>query len=1065
MGEKGAGRAGGAKEAEREVEQEQQRGRHRETIIRTGTGRQIRRERICRRKEERLTGWGGYSRRSEKEKKAASENRRREIGRRIRDLAGPIAVLTLAGALAGCAGYEEYLSVGRTAGARTAQAIPEQYGLTEEEIRNARNTYTGYAACLKREKEAADAMKSPLMQLDPKSCPRIILEFRLDTDRQDLVSSYATQSLGADEYGELAKILEQGGALDAEDPDLAEEGPLDTREILAIQKSSGKGGMETAAIFPARETEEVYGDDSGQEEDIDRGFAKGDGSEERGDAYRYGEDRNTPERRTLTPTLRYVYELVTFSGSDARSSRRVIQGTEESHAAERDSEESYEPWEDEEREPGETKDPWENFTMQSAKTCDGTQTELEEREEEAGAGPMSAAFGNTDSVGTGTGIPVSGNEVPWIVDPYGTGILTPQEERSAAEENPVTSIEDRYLARMYVEIRSFSIPLCEEMEEVVMRAILHHTADLLSSGDDLTAELVSRKVTSSADPTLAQLQRRRCDFWQEAVEERKDYYDRKVQILDRKEQKLFAALCREDPKLQEDSETADPASIPDGHDDRDPGKNSEEDRENGNIPLPGSGICVAAERTALTGITPRAAGLKETVPEATDLAKTPLVDGNLGKTKQMATDLEEIDLGRTELGRMVLGENVLEKKDQGTTEERTPDPEETEQGEKKAAKAWHSTHPHRRSDTGTISGTISDSRSSKVTMLCLLEGNKEKEGKRGRTGIDRKIGKVGKDAKIAPAPVSAAGKALSCAGSSGSGTGSKGSVPTAAGAGSGAVSKAQSLPLLPLPQLFWWTGYQLQRKLTPMRLLWMLLGGLAMLFLCPLVIVLEVSSREAFWCAEELRHFTDLPVAGPLFADAPQGQLKRALESTEKEILRLAKERGVRNLYVLLGEEDMEHIGKKEVLSARETNLIRCLDGRLQKSGIRLAYGNPEKFRKDQEELETCDAILSVCRQGISGGGDLREKAILAGSRRKQILAILMLSAPPLSGKEKRREKKRMKRKRAKKRKRDLRRRQLERERKTAAMEQKRAERPNPTAAEGREEKAGNRAEKEEGRG
>ena len=1058
MGEKGAGRAGGAKEAEREVEQEQQRGRHRGTIIRTGTGRQIRRERICRRKEERLTGWGGYSRRSEKEKKAASENRRREIGRRIRDLAGPIAVLTLAGALAGCAGYEEYLSVGRTAGAQTAQAIPEQYGLTEEEIRNARNTYTGYAACLKREKEAADAMKSPLMQLDPKSCPRIILEFRLDTDRQDLVSSYATQSLGADEYGELAKILEQGDAPDAEDPDLEEEGPLDTGEILAIQKGSGKGSMETAAIFPARETEEVYGDDSGQE-DIDRGFAKGDGSKESKDAYRYGEDRNTPERRTLTPTLRYVYELVTFSGSDARSSRRVIRGTEESHAAERDSEESYEPWEDEEREPGETEDPWENFTMQSAKICDGTQTELEEREEEAGAGPMSAAFGNTDSAGTGTGIPVFGNEVPWIVDPYGTGILTPQEERSAAEENPVTSIEDRYLARMYVEIRSFSIPLCEEMEEVVMRAILNHTADLLTSGDDLTAELVSRKVTSSADPTLAQLQRRRTDFWQEAVEERKDYYDREVQILDRKEQKLFAALCREDPKLQEASETADPAAIPDGHDEGDPGKDSDQDRENGNIPLPGSGICVAAGRTALTDLTPRAAGLKETVPEATDLAKTPLVDGNLGKTKQMATDLEEIDLGRTELGRMVLGKNVLEKKDQGTIDQRTPDPEETEQGEKKAAKAWHSTHPHRRSDTGTIPGTISDSRSCKVTMLCLMEGYKEKEGKEGKAGID------GKDAKRAPAPVSAAGKALSCVGSFGSGTGSKGSVPTAAGAGSGAVSKAQSLPLLPLPQLFWWTGYQLQRKLTPMRLLWMLLGGLAMLFLCPLVIVLEVSSREAFWCAEELRHFTDLPVAGPLFADAPQGQLKRALESTEKEILRLAKERGVRNLYVLLGEEDMEHIGKKEVLSARETNLIRCLDGRLQKSGIRLAYGNPEKFRKDQEELETCDAILSVCRQGISGGGDLREKAILAGSRRKQILATLMLSAPPRSGKEKRREKKRMKRKRAKKRTRDQRRRQPERERKTAAMEQKKAELPNPAAAEGREEKAGNRAEKEEGRG
>ena len=1011
-----------------------------------------------------MTGWGGYSRRSEKEKKAASENRRREIRRRIRNLAGPIAVLTLAGALAGCAGYEEYLSVGRTAGAQTAQAIPEQYGLTEEEIRNARNTYTGYAACLKREKEAADAMKSPLMQLDPKSCPRIILEFRLDTDRQDLVSSYATQSLGADEYGELAKILEQGGALDAEDPDLAEEGPLDTGEILAIQKGSGKGSMETAAIFPARETEEVYGDDSGQE-DIDRGFAKGDGSKESKDAYRYGEDRNTPERRTLTPTLRYVYELVTFSGSDARSSRRVIRGTEESHVAEWDSEESYEPWEDEEREPGETEDPWENFTMQSAKICDGTQTELEELEEEAGAGPMSAAFGNTDSVGTGTGIPVSGNEVPWIVDPYGTGILTPQEERSAAEENPVTSIEDRYLARMYVEIRSFSIPLCEEMEEVVMRAILNHTADLLTSGDDLTAELVSRKVTSSADPTLAQLQRRRTDFWQEAVEERKDYYDREVQILDRKEQKLFAALCREDPKLQEDSETADPASIPDGHDEGDPSKDSDQDRENGNIPLPGSGICVAAERTALTDLTPRAAGLKETVPEATDLAKTPLVDGNLGKTKQMATDLEEIDLGRTELGRMVLGKNVLEKKDQKATDQRTPDPEETEQGEKKAAKAWHSTHPHRRSDTGTIPGTISDSRSCKVTMLCLLEGNKEKEGKEEKAGIDRKIGKDGKDAKIAPAPVSAAGKALSCVGSFGSGTGSKGSVPTAAGAGSGAVSKAQSLPLLPLPQLFWWTGYQLQRKLTPMRLLWMLLGGLAMLFLCPLVIVLEVSSREAFWCAEELRHFTDLPVAGPLFADAPQGQLKRALESTEKEILRLAKERGVRNLYVLLGEEDMEHIGKKEVLSARETNLIRCLDGRLQKSGIRLAYGNPEKFRKDQEELETCDAILSVCRQGISGGGDLREKAILAGSRRKQILAILMLSAPPLSGKEKRREKKRMKRRRAKKRTRDQRRRQPERERKTAAMEQKKAELPNPAAAEGREEKAGNRAEKEEERG
>ena len=90
---------------------------------------------------------------------------------------------------------------------------------------------------------------------------------------------------------------------------------------------------------------------------------------------------------------------------------------------------------------------------------------------------------------------------------------------------------------------------------------------------------------------------------------------------------------------------------------------------------------------------------------------------------------------------------------------------------------------------------------------------------------------------------------------------------------------------------------------------------------------------------------------------------------------------------------------------------------------------------------------------------------ILAGSHRKQILAILMLSASPLSGKEKRREKKRMKRKRAKKRKTGQRRRQPERERKTAAMEQKKAELPNPTAAEGREEKAGNRAEKEEGRG
>ena len=99
----------------------------------------------------------------------------------------------------------------------------------------------------------------------------------------------------------------------------------------------------------------------------------------------------------------------------------------------------------------------------------------------------------------------------------------------------------------------------------------------------------------------------------------------------------------------------------------------------------------------------------------------------------------------------------------------------------------------------------------------------------------------------------------------------------------------------------------------------------------------------------------------------------------------------------------------------------------------------------------------------LSAGRAFREKTILAGSHRKQILAILMLSASPLSGKEKRREKKRMKRKQAKKRKADQRRRQLER--KTAAMEQKKAERPNPTAAEGREEKAGNRAEKEEGRG
>lgn len=843
----------------------------------------------------------------------------------------------------GCAGYETVLSVRHTEQTLTAEAIPEKYGLTQEEIRNARNAYLGYAACVKRERAARDAMQSPLMQLDPRSCPRIILEYCLDSDRQDLVSSYATQSLGTDEYEKLADILERGGVLEDREPeegspetwesqDMALPGSWEGGEKDSRESSGGNGwrdsreasGEATEAVT-VRRTAEAAGDPSGQGQSSHWKAAGSDpsaqsGKHGTGSGYRMEEEEEKESAsRTLSPALRYAYELITFSGSDAKSTLQVTQGTENPAAEETGTADLYEDWED--TPDAETK-PWDGFVIQGG---DGTplswtaatlpaaqpavQTKVQARSQTALRIPQRGESGNStapevlvgrrkDKDGEGWDpsaafhpVPVSWSGSPWIADPYEEEFPSWQEDGIAEQDNPTTSIENRYRARMVVEIRSFSIPLCEEMEQVVRSAIYHHTEDLKVSGDDLTETFVSRKITSSADPTLAQLQKRRTDTWQEAVKEREDCCRERVMLLDRKEQKLFSALCREDPALQEDLEadrnTVNPATVL-----RSP-EESGSPMQDGVLSLPESGIFAAAEKT------------------------------DLWEPDQEVTDGREADRNKTDLARTV------------------------------------------------------------------LKGTAQREAARKTPGREQ-----------SPLPAS--------------------------GTEACAVRKMQGFSLLPLPQLLWWTRYQLIRKLTPARILWMLVGALAVLLTSLTVIAMEVSLREVFWCAEELSHFTDLPAAGPLSAAAPKGQLRRDLEKTEAQILRLAKEHRVESLYVLLGEEDMEHVGKKDVPSPRELNLLRCLEGRLVKSGIHLTYGNPEKFKKDEAAFAACDAVLCVCRQGVTGGGDLREKTVLSGNHKKQILGILLLCAPPLSGREKRQEKRKIRKERARKRRSDQRRRQRE---------------------------------------
>ena len=213
---------------------------------------------------------------------------------------------------------------------------------------------------------------------------------------------------------------------------------------------------------------------------------------------------------------------------------------------------------------------------------------------------------------------------------------------------------------------------------------------------------------------------------------------------------------------------------------------------------------------------------------------------------------------------------------------------------------------------------------------------------------------------------------------------------------------------------------------TPACLFWMLGGSLVFVLTAFVVLALSVENREAFWCREEIRSFTDLPVAGRLSADVPQGQLRRDLEETAGNLARMAGTRNAKSLTLLLGEDDREILLGKAAPAKREEALLKLLQNRLEKSGIHLAWQDLASFRRGEAHPgalpgpaakegdasgKTSPVVLLSCREGISGYGDLREKIAAARSQGKEILGILLLSVPPMPGRQKRREERRLRQK------------------------------------------------------
>lgn len=947
-----------------------------------------------------LNGWNSASRRSKREQREGGKNKKREIRRTWQGHAGALTALALAGALTGGAVFTGLQAKDQEKAQVTAEELPEKLHMTEEEVRSARDAYLGYAQCLAQEAAARDALSSPLMALDPRGCSRILLEFRIDSDRAQMLSSFAAGSLGADEYRELASLLApdtDAAALSASGSG-TKSGAKETRTRLSTEESARRTGVLQGANAKERAGGTVLSapaageDPSGSEgalstdawRDLDPGMFR----EERGDADEEGSTAapwDTEGNASDSALLRYVYELVTFSGSEAKSGCLVTPVPAGESAPTCGSWEESEPaWS------GDTKaaDAWDTYGGM-AETAAGEDGVFGCDAAGAEDTPYGAAWGDLSDTGGSSQdrdavIPGADGAAGLKTDP-GTGAVTGWDPESSAplarttaaegslesgftplacgstvpaanrwyaeifgedgedtdgwgstdpygmeEAGTATKIENRYRTRMFVEVRAFSLDQCQAMAEVVERAILSHTADLVVAGDDIDTQLEAVKTTTSADPTLALLQSSRVEKWQEAKKARTDCEDQKVSLLSRKEQKLFLALCAEDPQLQQDRGTA-----------RSPKKGAVEEEMQGSS-------AAADNKSAADqpGSTAKEEAGRITIPDPAAAA----LPAGAGSAQDAAGE-EPIRLAPCTAGSL-----------QGATSS--------------AGAVETMRHPH---------AAASD--------LAKTQDAQEQEA--AGTGTAAEVTAVAKDAAVYARTLSSP------------------------------LSFVKAL-LAAIPAFWQGVLERLMAIFTPACLFWMLGGCLIFVLTALVLLALSVENREAFWCREEIRSFTDLPVAGRLSADVPQGQLRRDLEETAGNLARMAGTRNAKRLTLLLGEDDREILLGKAAPAKREEALLKLLQNRLEKSGIHLAWQDLAAFRKGEAHpgalpgpaakegdagTETSPVVLLSCREGVSGYGDLREKIAAARSQGKEILGILLLSVPPMPGRQKRREERRLRQK------------------------------------------------------
>ena len=502
-----------------------------------------------------MNGWNSASRRSRREQREGGKNKKREIRRTWQGHAGALTALALAGALTGGAVFTGLQAKDQEKAQVTAEELPEKLHMTEEEVRSARDAYLGYAQCLAQEAAARDALSSPLMALDPRGCSRILLEFRIDSDRAQMLSSFAAGSLGADEYRELASLLApdtDAAALSASGSG-TRSGAKESRTRLSTEEIARRTGVLQGA--DAKEcaggillTAPAAGEDpSGSEgalstdawQDLDPGMFR----EESGDADEEGSTAapwDTEGNASDSALLRYVYELVTFSGSEAKSGCLVTPVPAGESAPTCGSWEESDPaWSGETG----TEDAWDPCGGMAGTAagedgvfgCDAAGAEDT---------PYGAAWGDLSDTGGSSQdrdavIPGADGAAGLKTDP-GTGAVTGWDPESSAplarttaaegslesgltplacgstvhaanrwyaeifgedgedtdgwgstdpygmeEVGTATRIENRYRTRMFVEVRAFSLDQCQAMAEVVERAILSHTADLVVAGDDI----------------------------------------------------------------------------------------------------------------------------------------------------------------------------------------------------------------------------------------------------------------------------------------------------------------------------------------------------------------------------------------------------------------------------------------------------------------------------------------------------------------------------------------------------------------------------------------------------